>query len=518
MSTAARIRSAALDGTLGRIVEIEASISNGLPSTVLVGLPDASVAQSRDRCRAAVVNSGQLWPNARVVINLAPSSLPKTGSHYDLGIALATMAAHGVIPLESLHGVLAIGELALDGRLRPVVGVLPATHAAQMAGCSKAMVPIANAKEAALVDDMEIIGVSCLGHAIAALRGEDFVEIEPIVDLGPEDGMDLSIGVPPPGELSEVHGQSEAKLAMIIAAAGGHHVSLIGPPGVGKTMLATRVPSLLPDLTRAEALEVSAIHSVAGTLKPSMPLLTRPPFMDPHHTATAASIVGGGSKVIRPGAMSLAHRGILFMDEAPEFAANVIDALRQPLEAGRVVVSRAAQTVMYPARFQLVLASNPCPCGSHDDCQCSLPIRRKYRNRISGPIRDRIDIHRELVKPSRLAPPKARVTVNFHEKVRAARSRQTHRFQLPTPALNSAVDSLTFTRACPSDEVIHRHLENQVRNQVVSPRGAHRVLRLAWTVADLLAKPRPDIDDINLALALRKSTTLASELVDWVAP
>lgn len=517
MNRAARIRSAALDGTLGRIVEIEADISNGLPNTTLVGLPDASVAQARDRCRAAVVNSGHSWPSNRLTINLAPSSLPKTGSHYDLGIALAVLAASGMINPDALVGVLAVGELALDGRLRPVAGVLPATHAGQQANCKTVIVPWANAAEAQLVVEVKVLAAKSLAHAVALLTGEDEPIDEPIVEVAPDPVFALA--PPVQGDFADVIGQSEARVAMIVAAAGGHHVSLVGPPGVGKTMLAARLPSLLPDLNRQEALEVSTIHSVAGLLTSSMPLIERPPFLDPHHTASAAAIVGGGSKVIRPGAMSLAHRGVLFLDEAPEFASNVLDALRQPLESGRVVVSRAAQTVAYPARFQLILAANPCPCGSGDDCQCSVSLRRKYHHRISGPIRDRIDIHRELTKPARGSSliSSTKTSAHLAELVAQARARQAHRYQGTPWKLNAEVDASIMIRKWPLDQSVRRVLDSHIRSNSLSPRGADRVARLAWTIADLAGSGKPSVDDISTALALRKSTTLTGQIVDLVA-
>lgn len=518
---AAYTRSVTLDGLSGRPIEIEVDISNGMPKTVVVGLPDTTVNEARDRCRSAVVNSGTSWPDQRVTINLAPSSLPKTGSHYDLAIALAVFAAKKIIPIAPLHESVFLGELALDGRLRAIRGVLPATLAAVDAGFSRIFVPEVNVQEAELVEGITVIGLRSLRQAVALLLGEDEPIDPPVPPLdqphtlswtGSERLANL--------DLSDLAGQDEARLSILIAAAGGHHLAMTGPPGIGKTMLAQRLPGLLPDLGYAESIAVSAVHSVAGVLSSDSPLMNRPPFLDPHHTASAASIVGGGSRSIRPGAMSLAHHGVLFLDEAPEFASNVLNALRQPLESGHVVVSRASQTVAYPAQFQLVLASNPCPCGLSssvsNQCECTPLMRRRYKDRISGPIRDRIDIHRTLTSLSRPelanAVSTARPTAELAPVVAAARKRQAERYRDTPWALNSQVPGVELRKRWPLDHAARALIDQQLRAQKLSARSADRILRLSWTVADMIGHDIPDAGDVDSALALRRSMPLHGEL------
>lgn len=517
-------RSVTLDGLSGRAVEVEVDVSSGLPKTVLVGLPDAMINEARDRCRAAVVNSGRSWPDQRVTINLAPSALPKTGSHYDLAIAVAVVAAKGQVSSEYLAETVFLGELALDGRLRALRGVLPATLAAAEAGATKVFVPEVNVAEAELVSGVAVVGVRSLRHVIAILNGDPEPDDPPVDPLETDQVAWTGMGADPSLDMADVAGQDEARLCAVIAAAGGHHLLMTGPPGIGKTMLAQRLPGLLPGLETEASLAASAVHSVAGVLPPSAPLLTRPPFVDPHHTASAAAIVGGGSRVIRPGAMSLAHHGVLFLDEAPEFASNVLDALRQPLESGRVVVSRASQTIAFPASFQLILAANPCPCGQagaiNEHCQCSPLMRRRYVDRISGPIRDRIDLHRTLLPQSRAALADGVHTAHSSERlaqsVANARQRQAYRYADTPWTLNSHVPGSALRNDWPVTVDARELIERQLAMHHLNDRSADRVARIAWTIADLRDHDQPARSDVEAAIGVRRSQPLSGDLLDLV--
>ncbi|MET8145311.1 YifB family Mg chelatase-like AAA ATPase [Sphaerisporangium sp. NPDC005288] len=507
----ARTRCVALVGVSGHVVEVEADVGHGIAGVHLIGMLDTALSEARDRVRSAVINSRYPWPDARVTISLFPASLPKRGSLFDLAIAVALLGAAGVIPRQRVAPPFFLGELGLDGSLRPVRGVLPAVLAAAEAGAQCVVVPMANAEEACLVPGITVVPVLTLAELVENLRAGDEACLPVMREAEqPPPGAAPEAFEGPALDLADVAGQAMARRALEVCAAGGHNLWMLGQPGTGKTMLAERLPTLLPPLDRDQALEVTAIHSVAGALPPGRPLLRHPPFMAPHHTATVAAIVGGGSGVIRPGAVSLAHRGVLFLDEAPEFPARVLDSLRQPLESGQVTVARAIGTVTFPARFMLVLAANPCPCAQpstpESPCQCTPHQRRRYLARLSGPLVDRIDVkvklarstRRELLSDRQFIEPSAVVS----ERVALARERTLKRLagtpwrcnaEIPTAALHA-----DYRLAAPAMSPLYRCLDTGE----LSARGLDRVIRLSWTLADLVGKDRPELRDTTAALAL----------------
>ena len=503
--TLARSHAVTLSGVVGHVVQIEVDVGVGVPGFTLTGLPDAALNEARDRVRAAVVNSGEPWPLRRVTVNLSPASLRKRGSGFDLALAATCLAAHELLPQGCLEPWVLLGELGLDGRVRPVPGVLPAVLSAARAGFTRVAVPRANAAEAALVSDVQVLGVAALSDLLAALRSE-----QPLEWVAAEPVPDAELEVP---DLRDVVGQHHARQAIEIAAAGGHHLFLHGPPGAGKTLLAERLPGLLPALDRTAQLEVTAVHSVAGELPPGQPLITRPPFRAPHHTASAPALVGGGSGLARPGAVSLAHRGVLFLDEAPEFGRRTLDALREPLENGSLSLSRAEGTVTYPARFQLVLAANPCPCGLATGgaaCTCTPFQRIRYLARLSGPLMDRVDLRVGVEPVGRsdlFGAGAGEASEPVRERVLAARERARHRLADTAWRTNSDIPGHEVRRRFRPAEGALRPVADRLSRHELSARGVDRVLRVAWTVADLAGVDRPGPSEVAVALALRIGTS-----------
>lgn len=497
-----RTHAVSLLGLSGHVVEVEAHLAPSLPAFTLVGLPDTALAEARDRVRAAVSSTGLPWPNRRITVNLSPAALPKAGSGFDLAIAVATLAGAGLVDADAATGAVHLGELALDGRLRPVRGVLPAVAAAVAAGLRRVVVPAGNAAEARLVPGADVFGAHSLAE-VAARYGAD-VDVPDAEPVRHEVATGARLERQP--DLADVIGQTDARQCLEVAAAGGHHLLMVGPPGVGKTMLAARLPGLLPDLDEAGAVEVTAVHSLAGTFDPAGGLLFRPPFEDPHHTATPASIAGGGSGMPRPGAASRAHRGVLFLDEAPEFGTAVLQTLRQPLEHGEIVLHRAAGTARYPARFQLILAANPCPCGRSVgkglDCTCSAAQRRRYFGKLSGPLLDRLDLQVEVGR-TRATDRPGESTAVVAERVAAARQAAAERLAGTGWRTNAQVSGRWLRERLGADRALVADLDRGVDRGTLSLRGVDRVLRVAWTIADLAGRAAPSRDDVRAAITLR---------------
>jgi len=514
-----------LRGAEGHLIDVQVDVSPGLVSTTLVGRADKGLSEARDRVRMAINNDGGRWPaTKRVTILLAPADLPKTGTHLDLAIALAVRAAdrddEDLTP-DLLEGSVFIGELSLSGGLRPVTGILPMVLAASARGIRRVFVPEPQAHEAALVPGMSVFGMRSLAQVVAELCGVEVPEAPPVVAPSSSRmlswrGDDRLADV----DLADLDGMHEARYAVEVAAAGGHAIMLMGPRGAGKTSLAERIPTLLPELSIEQALEVTALHSLAGTLDHTAGLVRRPPWFAPHHSASAASILGGGTGRVRPGQVSLAHHGVLFLDEFPHFRADVVESLREPLESAEVTLTRGEEQATYPARTLVVLAANPCPCGNYaglgpaaERCECAEATRRHYRRKLSGPIVDRVDIWIGLTAqgaraPDPLSPAEDSATVRH--RVVTARRAQARRYDGCAWQLNSAVPGPALVSRWPVGREAQHLVEAELASGRLTRRGMTRVQRLAWTVADLAGVDRPGTVEMETALTLRSTDAARS--------
>ena len=494
--------SVAVVGMEGHPVDVEVAIVQGLPVFNIVGLPDPSIQEARERVRAAIQSCGEKWPLQRITVNLSPAHLRKAGSSFDLAMALGILAAEGKIEGERLRRVCILGELSLDGAVRAIRGVLPAAIAAAEAGARALMVPAANAAEASLVRALEVLPVRHLRDAIAFLRGGCALESHSAREAVAHAGTGL--------DLSDVRGNVLAKRALEIAAAGGHNMLMVGAPGGGKTMLARRLPDILPPMSEQESFEVTRVASVAGLLTDGGSLVTERPFRAPHHSASTTGLVGGGSGIPHPGEVTLAHRGVLFLDEFAEFRRETLQALRQPLEDGVIRIVRARWSVTYPARFQMIAAANPCPCGFDGDlvkgCSCLPGPKDNYKSRLRGPVIDRIDLQCEVSRIKRnelFRMPAGESSAVVARRVAAARERQRARSGRHGPKCNADVPPRDIDKACLLQPGARAAVERAVDGSSLTARGAHRIIRVARTIADLEGSGEVTEDNVDLAMQFR---------------
>lgn len=515
-----------LHGAVGHLIDVQTDVSPGQVGVTMVGRPDATLTEARDRSRMAIINSGLTWPaTKRITILLSPADLLKRGPHFDLAIAVSVLAADGRLPEAGLVSTAFIGELTLDGNLRSVAGVLPMVLAAAERGVRRVFVPEPQAREAAMVPGMEVFGMRSLGQVVAELSGEEVPDAPPVAAMSGarllswrgEERLEET-------DMSDLLGLADVRYAVEVAAAGNHHLLLSGPKGAGKTSVAERIPGILPDLTRSESLELTAVHSLAGILDPGQGMVVRPPFSAPHHDASKASLIGGGSGQVRPGEVSRAHAGVLFLDEFPLFRADVIEALRQPLESGDVTIARQEESVTLPARGMVVLACNPCPCGNYSvdprasRCNCRAPQLRDYRAKVTGPVADRVDIVRNLTpltkadRGDRLIVPETSSAIR--ERVTAARARQAERYAGESWGLNGHAPGPVLRERWPLSDAGQRLIDDKVYDGKLSRRGATRVHRLAWTVADLRHIDEPGVAEVAVALLLRTGGPLMVHMLE----